>query len=181
MSQEIPRHKNGSNNDERIGSAMVGAVIGLILWLFYGYFFLTVLGGAFCGFFLAVYAQKFNNKTASLYISPLAFVCIVTLVTWFAIPATEGAKLAAFQRLVAKYEQTPGEYASYDERMSFKAELWEVQKSFVQIEFDPKLNRKEAEAIIELYRAQIENKYQGGGPPMDLETYMSEMYLKLTD
>lgn len=154
MSQGIPRHKNGSNNDERIGSAMVGAVIGLILWLFYGYFFHTVLGGAFVGFFLAVIEQKSNDKTVSLYVSPLAFVCIVTLSTWFAIPASTGGQTrisdsSQDHRPSYQFQQSPSLHPS-DERVLRKYQNAGASQETVDnvrqmLEHSRELDRKDRE------------------------------------
>ena len=91
-----------------------------------------------------------------------------------------GQKLAAFKKLVAQYKKMPGDYASTDERVRFNRNLHQFQSEFEQIEFDAKANRKEAQTIIELYRKEIENRYQGEEPRC-LEIEISGMYLELRE
>ena len=91
-----------------------------------------------------------------------------------------GPKMQAFEAVVEQYGRSPGDYASGAEREAYMRTLQEVQNRFSNITFDPKQNRKEAQAIIELYRQKLEGRYSGQ-LFLELDADIREMYGKLTD
>lgn len=64
--------------------------------------------------------------------------------------------------------------------MRFNKELEAIQNEFERIPFDPTANRKEAQAIIELYQKEIENRYRGE-VHRELEISIRSIYEKLTN
>lgn len=72
-----------------------------------------------------------------------------------------GPKLTAFRKVVAKYKQSPGDFASDKERYRYNDELKAVQDAFVLIPFDATRNRKEAEAVVKLWQSELEDAYSG--------------------
>lgn len=70
-------------------------------------------------------------------------------------------KLAAFGKVVAKYKQSPDEYATEDMRRQFNSELDELQKAFFAIPFDPRVDRAMAIEIMESFKRRVESQYKG--------------------
>lgn len=75
--------------------------------------------------------------------------------------AGDGPKLAALRAVVEKYREMPDEYASSAVRAKFNDELGTLQREFSSIEFDPKAHPDEARKIVELFRSEVEGRYQG--------------------
>jgi len=72
-----------------------------------------------------------------------------------------GPKLTAFRKVVAKYKQSPGDFASDKERYRYNEELKAVQDAFVRVPFEVSKNRKEAEAVVRLWQSEQEGAYSG--------------------
>jgi hypothetical protein len=66
-----------------------------------------------------------------------------------------GPKLTAFRKVVAKYKQSPGEFASEQERYRYNEELGELQSAFRRLPFEVSQNRKEAEAIVRMWQSDL--------------------------
>jgi len=75
-----------------------------------------------------------------------------------------GPKLTAFRKVVAKYKQSPGDFASDKERYRYNDELKAVQEAFTGVPFDVSKNRKEAEAVVRLWQSELEGRYSGELP-----------------
>lgn len=72
-----------------------------------------------------------------------------------------GKKMIAFKAIVEKFAKFPDRLAPLDERLKYTKELREVFNTYQAIPFDPKQNRDEAKAIIQLFETRISGKYSG--------------------
>jgi hypothetical protein len=115
----------------------------------------------------------------------LAFLGVTMTKCAFLTPAEtasggkERMKLAAFRRLVAKYKQSPGDFATGAERQKYRDELAALQSEFLRIEFNPQEQQDEARAIIELNQSEVEGRYSGN-LALELHNEISGMYLQMT-
>ncbi len=168
-----------------------GAAVGLVLWPFCGGFFSLTTTGAIFGLLLDVMSEK-TNLGIRLAEAPYKFLAcvvigLVMMVHSDAIGDPAGgwlsfgsSKLGAFRKVVKKYKSNPGDYASTAQAEAYKKDLDQLQEAFFKIKFDPKKNRSEARAIVELWRSEIEGRYTGECPRL-LENHVMEIYEKLRE
>lgn len=74
---------------------------------------------------------------------------------------TTKPKLSALRKVVDKLATFPGPLTSEDDRKKYNDELRPLVDQFVDMKFDAKANREEAQEIIELYQKRIENRLKG--------------------
>jgi hypothetical protein len=91
-----------------------------------------------------------------------------------------GPKLTAFRKVVAKYKQSPGDFASDKERYRYNDELKAVQEAFTGVPLEVSKNRKEAEAVVRLWQSELEGKYSGELPRV-LQIEIESIYMKILD
>jgi hypothetical protein len=72
-----------------------------------------------------------------------------------------GKKLAALQVVVTKLKQAPGPFASKARQEQFATELGGLIGDFRSMPFDARANRKEAEAIINLFEQELRGRFRG--------------------
>lgn len=169
-------------------SGLIGLGIGVLFGLLSGRFWFLSLAGLGAGALADVVLRQNFPKVRFAH-SPAMFCALVvavlgalSLVAKQGGPGTgegsrtasDGPKLAAFRKVVEKYKQTPGRFASDDEREKFNRELRKLQEEFFAAPLDPKKNRNEAVAIIELYEKEIEKRYTGA-LPLELHNYVFQM------
>jgi len=168
-----------------------GAWVGLALWPFYGGLISLFGTGAILGFVVEVVSEKKNwgvrlvdapNKFFACVLAGLALLAHVAVIGDPAggFLSFEASKLGAFRKVVKKYQSSPGDYAPGQVRERYNRDLDQLQEAFFKIKFDPKQNRKEAQAIVELWRKEIEGRYTGECPRL-LENYVLSIYEKVTD
>ena len=107
-----------------------------------------------------------------------ALLCGACSDTADSLPA--GPKLAALRKVVAKYKQSPGDFASDKERYRYNDELKAVQEAFTQIPLEVSKNRKEAEAIVRLWQSELEGRYSGELPRV-LQIEVEDIYTRILD
>ncbi len=178
-------------NEQRGIASGAGAAVGLVLWPFCGGFFSLTSTGAIFGLLLDIMSEK-TNLGIRLAEAPYKFLAcvvigLVMMVHSDAIGDPAGgwlsfgsSKLGAFRKVVKKYKNNPGDYASTGQAEAYKKELDALQDAFFRIKFDPKKNRSEARAIVELWRSDIEGRYTGECPRL-LENHVMEIYEKLRE
>lgn len=91
---------------------------------------------------------------------------------------SDGPKLAAFRKVVAKYKQSPGNFASDKERERYNRELQVIQNAFSEIPFDVSTNRNEAEAIVRLWESELEGAHTGE-LYRELDILISSIYMDI--
>lgn len=163
--------------EQRFVAAAVGAVVGVALWPFFGGFLGMLVAGVFAGWLAEIAGDRMGPDTR-LARSPARFLAVVAgtlavvgamglfdIGVWRMSPfRSDGPKLAAFRKVVKKYEAKPGDLASGPEREKFNRELEALQQQFFDVPFDPKKDRKQAEEVVKLYMDRIEHRYSGAQP-----------------
>lgn len=72
-----------------------------------------------------------------------------------------GAKLAAFHKVVEKWEAYPDNYASNAERHEYNKQLSKLQTEFAEKPFDGGVHVEESKMILQLFTTKLENRHQG--------------------
>jgi hypothetical protein len=75
--------------------------------------------------------------------------------------AADKPKLAALQKVIAKYHTMPDPLDGTKAHEQFNRELQALQDDFIKMPFDPIKDREQAKAIVNLYEAEIEHRYDG--------------------
>jgi len=159
-------------------SAVVGVIIGIVA-VFAGWL-TTLVTALVVASVWTVFQQQWGSPRYGVMCAAAAIVGIpLVLITDSIERANEGAKLKAFRKVMAKYAESPDEFAPRVEREEFNDELHELQQAFFRIEFDPTKDREEARTIIELYRSRIEDRYSGELPRI-LGNHVGAMYDEMT-
>lgn len=71
-------------------------------------------------------------------------------------------RIAVFKSIVKKLKESPDRLASEKQEEKFRGELQRLIDEFRRIPFNGSYQTEDAKTIIELWEAEIENKYKGG-------------------